>query len=583
MEVKTHRVGTPYIHVEGIGAFPCVEISYRVQVDGLHAASVRLPSGVSVVNGETAGVSVEDLRKILERVEGTAQDLVPCEITEYSEPDEYSLGTGGYTATTIFKGFITQAALVYSADPNAVAGLRLDCFGPAAVLLKRNVNAYIETTIGDFAGRVTGAQQAVDIAAALKSGNSYTAQGGVENVRTPFIQQAQNTSLNVSELLALAVAHVCNALRIDSNKSFDAVEPDKEVLNALGGKVAVALSADEGLTLYAYLSELFDEVLSGMLRGNILQALQSVVNSGKLLLHLIPRWHLDKGNDFKLEVAPCRAWSSEDSVYLKASHVLGLSTQYNAAGALDTPDIVLVRFNQAFAYSYGTAGTGSLFADYGVACLDTALEEQLRGLLRGGAGLSTSGLSSTVRVKTTEAPSWLVGTLSTGTATTADAIDRNNNKRLEIEKTPKGVEDENGRQVTITRDANSALFKQADDIAKTLFMDTYMDTNAVTLNLDPALRFGLCTEDSVFLEENLGRVVTVDLSGSAVNGLSGLLLRGELCDILYSARFDATPSARYSVRLRKVRYVNKTGESALGYASVYDKLAADPCPLYKDA
>lgn len=582
MGVKTHRVGVPYIYIDEDGPFPCVEISYHMQMDGMHAVTVRLPSGVSVQEADSASVDIARLRSILNKVENTANTLVSCEIIEITEPREYSLGEGGYAYTTVFKGYISQASLVYTGYPQNTIGLRLDCFGPAAKLFKRNINAAVETTIADFVGQVTSAQQHTDIAAALETGNNYTVQEGIESVKEAFITAASKTSLHVVELLALAVSYVSFAARLDNNKDIDTVNPDADVLSVLGGKTTVTLSGD-GLTLQAYLSELFDEIVQGMLRGSVLQTLLSVVNSGKLMLHMVPRWSVDTDRDFKLEIAPCRAWSTKDSTQLNASHVLGFITKYAAAQALDTPDVVLVRFNQAFAYTYGATIGNSLFTDFGVACLDADLENKLKSQLRTGNGINAADLDKHIRVKTTEAPAWLVGTLSSGTATSASDINRDTSRDLEIEKTPKSVEDEDGRQIDISKDDSSLLFKQADDIAKTLFMDTYMDTQSVLLSLDPSLRFGLNTKEHIFLEEALGRVITVDLSDSAVSGLASLLVRGELCDIMYSARFDGNPSSSYTIRLRKVRYVDTKTDESTGAAYIYDRLATDPCPLYKDA
>ena len=561
-ELRVSKIGLPFIKVGDKEALPCTFISYSMTINGVHACSVGLAVGLGISSGD-ATLSAEDIMLYVQSPENKKKGLISCEITEV-DPDTNA-------STVILKGYVLSAQLLYQAGIASSAQVRLDCFGPAAKLLASPCSAYIETTYGDVINRLTSGAQ-VDFNSAQQSGNNWLVQ--VVELTPDVITAARGKT--VAEVASVCIAAAKLAASQDSSKIEINKEGDAVVNEALGGKTALDTTLKSSYIEGNFVTELFDSIIKGIQTGSILDVLIRTLCSDTFMLQLVPRWSVDKPNDFKLEVAPCEAWeqpSSQDKsadIELTSEDIVGIRADYGAAALLSTPDVLLVNYSEVYSWLYGhtKAAYGPLL---GIACLDTKLQTDLRDKAATGKVADILNSVSKLKLKDIKAPNWLtLGAVGDPSSTTAEDINRDNTQGIgKAENTPAELKDEKKKDTglpQILTTPGSALRNTANKIAEALFFKYYLANDKVHVALVPSLRFG--KDPDKFFEQNLGRTVSIDLTGACIKD-SKLRIKGELTTINYEGRFGERSSANYTIVLSRVRHADT--EVPIGKCPIYTK------------
>ncbi len=550
--LQVAKTGIVYLNITGFPSLPCSALLYSMAVNSVHSCIVDVATGISIKQGNVQGFDANDLLLSLHDPAKKTSGLIECSLTEDRE--------GYESPVLIFRGFITAAMPTYKAGFPSASSIRFNCLGPGALLFSQPGLSYIDTTFSHVLNRLDGGSE-INFNTAWDSGDNWQLQ--LSDVYEAAVDLCAQES--ISSKVSICVDCAKKAATLVDKKDYTK-EGDAAVSAVLGGNTRLNLSqdAEEG-----YSAALFMQIANGMKSTNLLGAIQNTLCSDDFMLQLVPRWSVDTENDFKLDVAPCLAWSPYGTcIYLTPDDVISIQASYTALDAFNTPDVLLVNFSEAYSYLYGTPDNSSVGL-FGVACLDPELQATLGNYLVLGLLDEALDQAAGMRVREIRAPSWIVFDMCDATSTTCDAVDRNNTEGLEgAEKTPESITQEKQRHPApqITHDAE--IVHTANKIAQTLFFNYYLANDTVIVEVHPGLRFG--GDPAKFFEQNLGNTVEIDLTHDRVTH-SGIHIKGELKEINYNITLGETSSAAYTLTLARVRHVDTNvpvGECPI-YTRVY--------------
>jgi hypothetical protein len=379
--------------------------------------------------------------------------------------------------------------------------------------------------------------------------------------------------------IATKVALCVGAARLSTawiHEKDDQVYPDEDVLSAIGGSTELKTHAQwhNGVPEaadYKYTYQLLDIFQARMAGSSIWDTIVSTLTSDQFALNLVPRWHCDKYEDFKMDICPSVAWKPERPViFLTAADVVGFRMDRNLMTDLNIPDVVFVNFSEINPYLAGAAGlaTGPL----GVAAYDEKLEKDLRDMVKGQNLHELNSRTTKYRVKEIVGPSWL-----SSIATSKDAVVNNENdlKTLGAQHTPAtsaeetgGISDSTTQPAFSKDDDGETVGHAANTLARTLFLHYFMTGNLAMVDLLPDCRFGL--RKNYCLENSLGETVDIDFSDAKSGaGLKKFHIRGVLTGLNYAYAAGKASSSRYQMTLSRVRLVDDDATTP-----------EEDCPLY---
>ena len=569
---------------------PCVSLDLVMSLNSMHKCSLFIAIGRSISDPE----SVENGTDIY-TVLFNNMTIPPCAVREYvgvNNPEENADKSAG---RVVFKGYVMAAALDYKASKTASSiRVRVDCLGPACKLTLHPNNLYTETSTGVLIQKLnhtrSDSQQ-------TKGGSDTSTGGAYTRDRQLIMRKALPTMVRmpaIKDKIAYAVSLVrlaCSACII-KDTDIESITADADVENALGGslKLNSALASvrgdleSGGLWIgkcEEKLSEtLLKNICAGMSQDSIFNTILRVLSSFEFGLQLAPRFNCEGGEnsedyDFKIEI--CKAISIHNSPVgtLYSKHIKGISSSFETLSWLDTPDVVLASFEGASSYFRGISGiSNGLFgaASYIKELNDTlwnATEQHNYGLLLDLVA------EKKLKVRQVRAPSWLVFLIVGNENRLVDNSYKDDTKGR---NNPVQLKEESSAEDTplkpVESNGSDPLAAAANNAAYNLLTLLYRNESNVTIELMPNYRFGL---GSVFLENNIGQRIAVDLSEDANFG--GVLtekerkqfyFEGTLDTIRYSWATSPAAFIKYTITLKNVQFgENARDHRADDYASLY--------------
>lgn len=556
---------------------PCTSMSFSLGINAIPQATVYMSIGSSILTGESSS----KVRKLLAALIGQSKDGADKRGTRLIRCALFEEATGKYgfkKDKKIFDGYIVNGGPMYAARTDASQmQVMFSCCGKAAALMAAPCAAYVEAYMGAVIQRYRMANP---------TGKSEQEQGqeqgdwyiGMKADAQQLMQDKVFTSESAANI-AMKVALCVGAARLSTawiREKDDQVEPDYTVLDVLGGTTELKTNArwNNGIPEkadYNYTFQLLTIFLERMSRSSIWETIVSTLASDQFALNIIPRWHCDIYEDFKMDICPSVAWNPGRTViYLTAADVTMFRMDHNALESLNTPDIIFVNFNEINPYLAGAAGLA--VGPLGVAAYDEELEKDLRDMVKGQNLHELNERTTRYRVKEMVGPAWL-----TCVATDGDAVVNNEEdlKTLGTQHTPAtssaetgGIADSTTQPAFSKEDEGVTVNNAANTMARTLFLHYFMTGDVAVVDLLPDCRFGL--RKNYCLENSLGETIDLDFSDASSGvGLRKFHVRGVLTGINYSYASGQASSSKYQIMLSRVRLVDDEVQ-----------VPEEECPLY---
>lgn len=572
-QLNSDRGGMFYL-VSGSYRLPCMEFGSNMTLNQPHSAQVSVSLGTGIKNNDVDYTQqAEALLAEVQRHAGSGgAPLIPCSIYETSTDGDRN----GSEDRLVFRGYLVQGNLVYASGVPTSMQISFSCMGPAAVLYTRPCGEYlVEATLGNVIARMC-LDSPLNIKEAMMTGDQYNCQPADPTNRIIELCSGKR----IVDRIALCVACAREVYTYRNLKDFKGAG-DKAVLASLGGTTKLSPLVSDNLGDAGFSLELYDRISTGLPQADIMSAIQSTACSEDYMLQLVPRWTVDKTNDFRLDLTPCTAWEPSGTVLkLTAADVISISMGMDATRALRTPDVVLMSYNEAYPYTYGATGGFSGYV-MGVAGNNTQVVNYLRskfsaGVVTGGSSMDEQ--SVVCRVQELPAPKWLGFVIANRKYTNVKEGRRNDGTDLTVEAVPENQADAKSRteqkaDETVLKHTPASGMATArpttlsdfnNQVAEALFQYYYMAADTCVVHVNPALRFGL--DHTRFFENHIGDTVEIDLTGAGVQAAK-TRLRGELQSVAFSSTFKNTTMASYMLQLRRVRLADV-------------KVPSVACPIY---
>lgn len=559
MEQLVKRAGIPklYVYYEKDQLyFPVLQYQCSLAIDCVPTLDVVITGGRVLnnieANRETISfdhIPVSSLYELQRAVTDRKRGFIRCALFN-TYPDEDIL---------VFPGYIETA--VFAVDPTAgQLTLELSCSNRAGKLMGPKQGTFVNATLNTIIDKLEGG---TDLDDAVNEQKTNTGDSIID-FKEAFVAQCVKEDIkNLATICATAVAYVRLANTLDAEVP-DRLDPDPAFFDILGGTARIA--ALEKDLFETYLEVFFTNLQNAWTSLSPLQALQHTLETAGVRLHLVPAPSVDTQNDYRFRVVPSRAWEPEAALTLDSSVLVGIRSAVSIRESLQSPDVQLVEFNEAYSYTQGTSTSDHLLDTVGVYSPDPELDTELRRAIL-DESFKLEDVDRTYNVAIDRAPEWLLGALGSDSASTAEEAGRNNKKSLDEEKSPPTDKDRKDTEpIKIKETADSALFQAACDIAHTLLLDKYGSGLSAAVDLVPNLYRG--SDPDRFLEDSIGRPVTIRTKLPLAESSEGALnLTGELVSVTLSGSFSGeSPRLQYTIRLNKVRYTNEgmpTGISPL--------------------
>ena len=581
-------IGIVYLRAvcEGVEyRLPCTALQYQMSMNALPVAVVYVSMGnelASTSDMQATGNPADLVRALYNRDnKELVHNMLPCWLYEQKTD-----ASGFDKDQMIFHGYISSAGPVYSTAPGGSSmQMYFSCYGLAAALMTSPGGTYIETSMSVALTRYN-TNKPVSLETARHSGNLYDGMQYTTDqlLQMPEMQSLRNATIVDKLALCVAAVKLANAWLYDKTGT---LKPDPDVKMAFGGETKLKTSGN-GLQPEcdeAYTKQLLDLFMTRMSGSGIMGCIQTLP-SDTFMLDYIPRWRCDAESedeyDFKTELCPCTAWKPRRTIQLTADEVTSFRMQHDSFGVLNTPDVVLVSFNELLAFDNNlmTLDTGII----GAAARTASLQTKLRDACRGQNLASINEDTAMYRVREFATPRWL-GIIAPNEKVTSQN-NRDNTHSLALEHTPERTSDETGgladfaNQPTLIKSGKDDAWSAADAIAETLFQRMYLAGDTATLEILPAYRFGKYKSQNIFFENSLGDTVEVDLS-NAVGDMydkSRLKVRGVLQSVSYQYAAGQASTAKYMITLTRVRLVNDKEAQTVSTGETH--VTETACPIY---
>lgn len=557
MEQLVKRVGIPklYVYYEKEQLyFPVLRYHFSLAIDCVPTLNVALTGGRILnnieANKETSAfdhIPVSSLYELQRAVTDRKRGFISCALFN-TYPDKDIL---------VFPGYIETA--VFAVDPTfGQLTLELSCSNRAGKLMGPKQGTFVNATLNTIIDKLEGG---TDLDDAINEQKTNTGDSIIDFKEAFVAQCIEEDIRDLATICSTAVAYVRLANTLDAEVP-DRLDPDPAFFDILGGTTRIAGIEDD--LFETYLEVFFTGLQRAWLSLSPLQALQYTLETAGVRLHLVPAPSVDTENDYRFRVVPSRAWEPEAALTLDSSVLVGIQSAVSIKERLQSPDVQLIEFNEAYSYTQGSNASDHLLDTVGVYSPDPELDTELRrAVLDKNFKLNDEDRTYTVAID--RAPEWLLGALSSGSASTSEDAGRDNKKSLNEEKSPAQDKDKRDTEpIKVKMTAESALFQTACDIAHTLLLDKYGNGLSATVNLVPNLYKG--SDPDRFLEDNIGRPITISTKLPLAESSEGALnLTGELVSVTLSGNFGGdSPSLRYTIRLNKVRYTNEGMPTGIG-------------------
>lgn len=563
--------------------FPCTSASLTLGINAIPQAVVYVGMGSSMLSAEARSNINALLQALIDPARKTRpsgvdnrtlpSDLIRCAIYEEATGEE-----GHMNDIKVFDGYIVSGGPIYAASADASSAQAMFvCCGKAAALMTAPGAAYVETYMSGLIQRYQK-NKPIDAENAKGKHDLFIGLKMTDEQLLAMKEFHTDSSKTISNKLALCVGAVrlntaWTDVKDDETRTEDLA--DKLVLAAIGGSTRLKTGAvwDNGLpdaADEAYTRQLLGIFTGRMSKVSIWETIVSVMSSDQFALHLIPRWHCDYYNDFKMEVCPSVAWNQDRPVIkLTAADVVSFKMDHRSTDALNTPDVLFVNFSEVYPNIAGSTDLAS--GVLGVAAGDKKLNDELQGLARSKDLVELNRRVAMYRVKETTGPAWLSCVAKEPGVVVNNEQDL---KSLSAQHTPARTADETAgvadstTQPSFNVDANEhgvSVYDAANSMARALFLHYYMTGDNAVVDLLPDCRFGL--REVYCLENSLGETVDINLANDAT-GLS-LHVRGVITGLNYAYASGKASSSKYQMMLSRVRVVDGDEEPL-----------AEPCPIY---
>lgn len=563
--------------------FPCTSASMQLGINAIPQVVVYIGMGSSILSTEARDNINELLRVLIDPARKTRpagvdgrtlpSDLIRCELYEEATGEE-----GHRNDIKVFDGYIVSGGPIYAASADASQTQAMFvCCGKAAALMTAPGAAYVESYMSGIIQRYQR-NKPVNAENAKSKHDLYIGMkiADAQLLAMNAFHEPKNKIISNKLALCVGAARLSTAWtdeKDDATRTSDLA--DKLVLAAIGGstrlktgaawKNGLPNSADE-----AYTKQLLGIFVGRMEKVSIWETIVSVMSSDQFALHLIPRWHCDNYNDFKMEVCPSVAWNQDRPVIkLTAADVVSFKMDHRSTDALNTPDVLFVNFSEIYPNIAGATDLAS--GVLGVAAGDKDLDAELRNLAVDKDLVELNRRVMMYRVKEITGPAWLSCVAAEPGAVVNNEKDL---KTLSAQHTPEKTMDEtegiadSKTQPSFSKQPNEdgvSVYSAANSMARALFLHYYMTGDNAVVDLLPDCRFGL--REVYCLENSLGETVDIDLTNNEA-GLS-LHVRGVITGLNYAYASGRASSSRYQIMLSRVRVVDGDSEPI-----------AEPCPIY---
>ena len=545
------KIGTIVLKAGG-QEFPCTALSLHMSINNIPSATVVVGCGDLIANPEKKVASAEDLlSQVLSRHKQAYLEMVECSIMEDLDG----------ARTTIFKGVIVAGYVMYKTGTPTIRAIKFQCMNQACKLYVAPLSAHRNICGASIVKYMNDtdayAKEKIDKSAFLFSmGNQLDA----DHIREQVLKRGHGQSL------AKLVAGVVNEIVAAESEGAKGELSGKDITHVAdylysNYKVnAGTLSPDSE---EAFVRELTAGILQAIYSGSIYEAIQRTILSNSFMLNIVPRW---SDQNFKLEIAPTRAWITTGRVVVGADNVISMDSVYKPLVCLNTPDAFIAHFDTseelmkaAAAQQVATSGINGVFST------NPELLETLKARFQTGGNvpLKTQALDEHLfKTKYYPAPTWLYNIFM--------KVSQTENERKPAAKAKHTTaSNQTGAKSNTLEEAEAAVAQVnvqkerelADLVAKALFNHLFGAGDTAYVRVLPSLRFK-------WFEANLGNVLDIRFDNTKKLSASPLNIRGMLQAVHYEYSSGTSSTVSYTIELSRVRPVDPSEKSI-------------ECPLYQ--
>jgi len=517
-----NKVGRIELIADG-ESYVCTSLDYTMAINAVPIARVTVCAGRSLKHPDKRMRPEELLIRLARR----ETSLMQCTLKEC---------VVGESDRTIFRGYLLDGGLAYSAAGTGTADIYFTCAGYAAALMASPGNAYVEASVGAVINDVVWRANADGIESVLSKNNEYM------YTQTECMQSTYAATAYMPLVRRLAVL-VTGARAAGSpagmyqftdailNGNLDRVM-DRDVLRAFGGKADLKYNALPFGCPEMFSNDLINHIVRLMSGGSMYDAISKCLTSPYFALELVPRWTCDVAGDFRTEIKPITAWRPRHTIALEADDVAKFRVSKNSIAAVSSPDVLLTIFPDPLLAGDQYASEEELYSQdgaRGVAAKTPAMNRMLQTWTTNG--ILPYNMSTVGKVQQMNMPRWCAFVPSPTSATNVGELSRQ--QRL------------------------------ANNLAMIMLQYYYKAYDSAYVTLPPAFRFG---RKKHHFENLLGERVTVNLDDNADKNSRDIRVYGCLSGITYkyTSTQSGTASAEYTLTLTRVGF----GSPANGTISI---------------
>lgn len=565
--LETSEVGTIYFTLktaQGEHYYICSSLSLSLQLNSIPTASVVIGCGASLrdghLYGENADNNAEDiLTYVMDARNNNVDSFLDCEIAE-----GIVRGTE-LISTTIFKGCVVSASLVYKAGNVTMRAVRVECMNSACKLYAQPLSAFNHTVGSYIVEALTYRENREHLPDQQKTIATY----GMNSVGSLTTQDVCKLTKYITQHkdMATKIAYLADAIAILSTKVVNTAKPE-EIIQKLEAdvlKVKRYLKSDyyinykelaiNDVTDASFDESLCDRLLDGMRSSSIFESILRSIVSSEFLLTLVPKWIDD---DFMLSIEPSHAWESTPAYTLKFSQIAEFNSAYRPFDHINDPEIFAVNFSTAINFSGNKGQVGKPSTIVGAYSTNSEVAEWLKERFNNSESedqlrTKLTGDLTNFKWNLITAPSWL------HVSFVSPKEDSKTQSEIESQRTQQKEESEDEMATTESESAVIYDYQKgheiADRVAKALYIHLHGESATAHITVLPNMRFGLF--DGTPLEACLGRVIDIvpDEETDQHLAMRGML---EMIQFNYNAGQSATCS--YSIWLSRVRPLKQNAE-----------------------
>lgn len=555
--------------------FPCVSVDLVMALNEIPRCSVYMAVGRSISDYK----SVEDGAEIYRELIGSTK-MYPCTLYEYTGLNEID-NTENDGRKPIFKGLVFQSSFDYSSGVTSSSlRVRVDCIGLAALLNILPTNLYTESSIGCIIQRMHYSRMVENTTDASRTGGFYN------NDQMPLMGPA--VELMIGKSILDKIAYAVSAARLAGSladlKDTKEIVRDSLVTDAFGGNIRINEKLIGGFCDAGWCESLFKMVSTGMAQTSIYNCLHRALTSYEFGLCLAPRVSCDSKNDFKTEICTASFLNDTKAFKLTGNAVSGISSKVETLSWLNTPDVVIINFEDAASYCKSQLKSAANGV-YGIASYDKDIDDKLMTFTRTGeyAEMLRTLSGKMMKVREIPAPSWLKNIMPEYANTVLSTSFRDSTGGR---KQPVFVDEETdydddpielnrgGGDGGLNMSGVNNVYIAANIVAHHLLAVLYRVDNTVDIDIMPSYRFG--RKNGIHLENSIGKRVVVDLSDTANFGdvmgsgaKRSFYFEGTLDSVRYSWSTSPSSTVKYTASLRSVQFGDEARREVATYSKLY--------------